>query len=139
MDSSSNKRIKLANKHEEGMKKPLSRINEDTEAYRTMFNPPMYDEGLKHINTQIVKAIDWEKKGVVCKPGNALANYKPSATALAIAASEKEKVAIATAERERVAKRTAEEAFNEVFALKKSIKELDGNFNFLNLLIYFIF
>ena len=46
--------------------------------------------------------------------------------------TEKEKAAIAVAERERVAKRTAEEAFNEVFALKKSIRELEGIFNFLN-------
>ena len=44
---------------------------------------------------------------------------------------EKERAAIAVAERERVAKRTAEEAFNEVFALKNSIRELEGIFNFL--------
>ena len=124
------KKIKLAIKPEEDMKKPLSKINEDPEAYRTRFNPPMYDEDLKHINPQEVKTIDWEKKGVVCKPGNALANYQPSATAIAFL--EKERAAIAIAERERVAKRTAEEAFNEVFALKKSIRELEGIFNFLN-------
>ena len=123
-----NKKIKLSCKQEEDLKKPLSKINEDPEAYRTRFNPPMYDEDLKHINPQEVKAIDWEKKGVVCKPGNALANYKPSATAMAIL--EKERAAIAIAERERVAKRTAEEAFNEIFTLKKSIKELEGNFSF---------
>ena len=116
MNYLSSKKIKLTVKHEEDMKKPLSKINEDPESYRTMFNPPMYDEDLNHINPQEVKAIDWEKKGVVCKPGNALANYKPSATAIAML--ERERVAIATAERERVAKRTAEEAFNEVFALK---------------------
>ena len=127
---SANKKIKLSGKQEEYMKKPLSKINEDPESYRTMFNPPMYDEDLNHINPQEVKAIDWERKGVVCKPGNALANYKPSATAIAFL--EKERAAIAIAERERVAKRTAEEAFNEVFALKKSIRELEGIFNFFN-------
>ena len=125
---SANKKIKLSGKQEEDMKKPLSKINEDPESYRTMFNPPMYDEDLNHINPQEVKAIDWEKKRVVCKPGNALANYKPSATAMAIL--EKERAAIAIAEREHVAKRTAEEAFNEAFALKKPIRELEGNFSF---------
>ena len=91
----------------------------------------MYNEDLKQINPQEVKAIDWEKKGVVCKPGNTLANYKPSVTAIAML--ERERVAIATAERERVAKRSAEEAFYQVFTLKKSIRELDGILNFLNL------
>ena len=127
---SANKKIKLSGKQEEDMKKPLSKINEEPESYKTMFNPPMYDEDLNHINPQEVKAIDWEKKGVVCKPGNALANYKPSTIAIAIL--QKDKAAIATAERERVAKRSAEVAFNEVFALKKSIKELEGIYNFFN-------
>ena len=114
MDSSSIKRIKLSVKHEENMKKPHSKINEDPVSYRTMFNPPMFNEDLKHINPQDVKAIHWEKKVFFFKPGNALANYKPSTTTIAMV------------ERERIAKRTAE----EVFALKKSIRELDGNFNF---------
>ena len=125
------KKIKLAIKPEEDMKKPLSKINEDPEHYRTRFSGPVvYDEVLSQINVKEVPTIDWEKKGVVCKPGNALANYQPSATAIAFL--EKERAAIAVAERERVAKRTAEEAFNEVFALKKSIRELEGIFNFLN-------
>ena len=128
---SANKKIKLSCKQEEDMKKPLSKINEDPEHYRTRFSGPVvYDEVLSQINVKDVPTIDWEKKGVVCKPGNALANYQPSATAIAFL--EKERAAIAIAERERVAKRTAEEAFNEVFALKKSIRELEGIFNFLN-------
>ena len=45
-------------------------------------------------------------------------------------------LAFAAAEKERVAKRTAEEAFDQVYSLKKSIRELDGIFNFLNLLFY---
>ena len=50
---SSNKKIKLDVKHEEDMKKPLSKINEDPEAYRTMFSgPAVYNEDLKHINPQ---------------------------------------------------------------------------------------
>ena len=110
MDTSSSKKIKLSVKPEEDMQKPLSKINEDLEHYRTMFSGPIvYREYLKHINPQEAKAIDWERKGVVPKPGNALANYKPSA------------IAIATAERERVAKRTIEEAFNKVFALKSQL------------------
>ena len=84
MDTSS-KKIKLSVKHEEDMKKPLSKINEDPEHNRTVFSGPLvYSEVLKHINPQEAKAIDWEKKGVVSKPGNALANYKPSATAIAM-------------------------------------------------------
>ena len=57
---SSNKKIKLSGNQEEDMKKPLSKINEDPEAYRTRFNPPMYDEDLKHINPQNPIAFDWE-------------------------------------------------------------------------------
>ena len=69
---SSNKKIKLSVKPEEDMQKPLSKINEDPEHYRTMFSSPVvYSEDLKHINPQEAKAIDWEKKGVVPKPGNA--------------------------------------------------------------------
>ena len=129
---SANKKIKLSCKQEEDMKKPLSKINEDPEHYRTRFSGPVvYDEVLSQINVKDVPTIDWEKKGVVCKPGNALANYQPSATAIAFLEKERA-AAIAIAERERVAKRTAEEAFNEVFALKKSIRELEGIFNFLN-------
>ena len=126
---SSNKKIKLDVKHEEDMKKPLSKINEDPESYRTMFNPLMYNENLKHTNPQDPIAFHWEKfhkdNGIVPKPAGTTVNYKPSAAALAIA----------TAEKERVAKRTAEEAFDKVHSLKKS-RELDGNFNFLNLLFY---
>ena len=119
---SANKKIKLAIKHEEDMKKPLSKINEDPEAYRTRFNPPMYDEALIHINPQEPIAFDWEKfhkdNGIVPKPAGTTATYTPSAAALAIAAAKKE----------RVAKRTAEEAFDKVHSLKKSIRELDGKF-----------
>ena len=134
MDSSSNKRIKLATKHEEEMKRPLSKINEDLEAYRTMFSgPAVYNEELKHINPQDPIAFDWEKfyntNGIVPKPAGTPVSYTPSAAALAIAAAEKE----------RVAKRTAEEAFDKVFTLKKSIRELDGNFNFLNLLFLLVY
>ena len=108
------------------MKKP-SRINEDPEQYRSMFSSPaLYNEDLKHINPQKSKVIDREKNGVVPKPGNALANYKSSA------------VAIAMVKREHVAKRQAEEAFDEVFSLKKSIKELEGIFKF-NFFIYLDF
>ena len=117
-----NKKIKLDIKHEEDMKKPLSKINEDPEAYRTRFNPPMYDEALIHINPRDPIAFDWEKfhkdNGIVPKPAGTPATYTPSAAALAIAAAEKE----------RVAKRTAEEAFDKVHSLKKSIRELDGKF-----------
>ena len=119
---SSNKKIKLSGKQEEDMKKPLSKINEDPEAYRTRFNPPMYDEDLIHINPQNQITFDWEKfhkdNGIVPKPAGTPATYTPSAAALAIAAAEKE----------RVAKRTAEEAFDKVHSLKKSIRELDGKF-----------
>ena len=90
----------------------------------------IFYEALIQINAKDVIAIDWEKKGVVSKPGNALANYKPSATAIAFL--EKERAAIAIAERERVAKRTAEEAFDKIHSLKKSIRELEGIFNFFN-------
>ena len=58
--------------------------------------------------------------GIVPKPAGTPVTYTPSAAALAIAAAEKE----------RVAKRTAEEAFDKVYSLKKSIRELDGNFSF---------
>ena len=51
MDSSSNKKIKLSTKHEEDMKNPFSKINEDPEAYRTMLSgPAVYNDDLKHIN-----------------------------------------------------------------------------------------
>ena len=127
---SSSKKIKLSIKHEEDIK-PLSKINEDPESYRTMLNPPMYNEDMKHVNPQDPIAFDWEKfhkdNGIVPKPAETPVNYIPSPAALAIAAAEKE----------RVAKRTAEEAFDQVFTLKKSIRELDGIL--LNLLIYFIF
>ena len=120
---SANKKIKLTIKHEEDMKKPLSKINEDPEAYRTMFSgPAVYNEDLKHINPQDPISFDWEKfhkdNGIVPKPAGTPATYTPSAAALAIAAAEKE----------RVAKRTAEEAFDKVHSLKKSIRELDGKF-----------
>ena len=112
------KKIKLAIKPEEDMKKPLSKINEDPEHYRTRFSGPVvYDEDLIQINAQDVTTIDWEKKGVVSKPGNALANYKPSAVAIAA--------------RERATKRTADDAVDQVLTLKKSIRELEGIFNFL--------
>ena len=133
MDSSSNKRIKLSAKHKEEMKKPLSKINEDPESYRTMFNPPVYNEDLKHTNPQDPIVFDWEKfhkdNGKVPNPTGTLFSYKLSAEALAIDAAEKE----------RVAKRTAEEAFDKVFTFKKSIRELDGNFNFLNLLFLLVY
>ena len=111
MDTQSNKKIKLSGKQEEDMKKPLSKIKEGPEAYRTIFNPPMYNEDLKHVNPQDQKVFDWEKihnnNGIVPKPGCSV-SYKPSAEALAIAVTEKE----------RVAKRTAEEVFDQVFTLK---------------------
>ena len=123
MDSSSNKKIKLSAKHEEDMKKPLSKFNEDPEAYRTMFSgPAVYNEDLKHINPQDPIAFDWEKfhkaNGIVPKPEGTPVTYTPSAAALAIAAAEKE----------RVAKRTAEEAFDKLYSLKKSIREIEGKF-----------
>ena len=72
----------------------------------------------------------WEKfhkdNIIVPKPAGAPVSYAPSTSALAIAAAEKK----------RVAKRTAEEAFDKVFTIKKSIRELEGNFKFLNLLFY---
>ena len=109
----SSKKIKLAAKYEEDMKKSLRKINEDPEAYRTMFNPAMYNEDLKHINPQDPIAFDWEKfhndNGIVPKPVGTPVSYTPSAAALAIDAAEKE----------RVAKRTAEEAFDKVYSLKK--------------------
>ena len=129
MQTPNSKKIKLTFKHEEDMKKPLSKINENPESYRTMFNPPMYNEDLKHTNPQNQIVFDCEKfhndSGIVPKPGCPV-SYKPSSEALAIAAADKEKVA----------KRTAEEAFDQVFTLKKSIRELDGIFNFFNLLFY---
>ena len=88
---SANKKIKLSGKQEEDMKKPLSKINEDPEHYRTRFSGPVvYDEVLSQINVKDVPTIDWEKKGVVCKPGNALANYQPSATAIAFLEKEQQ-------------------------------------------------
>ena len=134
MDTPSSKKIKFSVKQEEDMKKPLSKINEDPESYRTMFNPPMYNEDLKHINPRDRIGFDWNKfhneNGIVPKPDNGQALYVQSAES--IAAAER----IAKAERERVAKRTAEEAFDQMFTLKKLIRELDGIFNFLNLLFY---
>ena len=107
------KKIKLTDKHEKDMKKSLSKINEEPEAYRTMFNPAMYNEDLKHINPQDPIAFDWEKfhnhNGIVPKPVGTPVSYTPSAAALAIDAAEKE----------RVAKRTAEEAFDKVYSQKK--------------------
>ena len=118
MDTASSKKIKLSVKPENDMKKPLSKINVEPDHNRTMFcGPVVYSEDLKHINPQDAKAVDWEKKGVNPKPGNALANYKPSATAITMI--EKEHVAIAPSERERVAKRTAEKAFDQVLTLSR--------------------
>ena len=74
----------------------------------------MYSEDLKHINPQNVKDNDWEKKGVVPKPGNAIANYKPSA--IAITMVEREHVAIAKSERERSIAH-CKGAFDQVFTL----------------------
>ena len=106
----------LSVKPEEDMK-PLSKINGDNEKFRTMFSgSAKYNKDFKHINPQNSKAVGWEKNGVVPKPGNALECCKPSATAITMV------------ERERVAKRIAEEAFEEVFALKKSIRELEDIF-----------
>ena len=59
MQTPSSKKIKLSIKQEEDMKKPLSKINEDPESYRTMFNPPMYNEDLKDINPQDQIVFDW--------------------------------------------------------------------------------
>ena len=96
------------------MKKPLTMINEDPESYRTMFNPPMYNEDLKHVNPQDQRVFDLEKchnkNGIVPKPGNG----KHFQSAESIAAAER----IAKAERERIAKRIAEEAFDQVYSLK---------------------
>ena len=89
----------------------------------------MYHKDLKHINPQDLIAFDWEKfhndNRIAPKP-DCPVSYKQSAVTLAIAAAEKA----------LVAKRTAEEAFDKVYSLKKSIREFDGNFNFLNLLFY---
>ena len=105
-----NKRIKLSVKPEENMQ-PLSKINEDPEHYCSMFSgPAVYSENLKHIYPRDSKAIDWEQNDVVPKPGNALAKYKPSATAKAMV------------ERERVIKRNNEGAFDEIYDLQKSIR-----------------
>ena len=126
MDTQSSKKIKLSVKQEEDMKKPLSKINEDPESYRTMFNPTMYNEDLKHINPQNQIVFDWNninnENEIVPKPGNG--QYVQSAES--IAAAER----IAKAERERVAKCTAEEAFNQVYSLKKLIRDFEGIFNF---------
>ena len=57
-----NKKIKLSGKQIEDMKKPLSKINEDPEAYRTMFSgPAVYNQDLIYINPQDPIAFDWEK------------------------------------------------------------------------------
>ena len=73
MDTQNSKKIKLLVEHEGDMKKPLSKIKEDPESYRTMFNPPMYHDDLKHINPKDQKVFDWEKfnndNGLVPKPG----------------------------------------------------------------------
>ena len=96
----------------------------------------MYNEDLKHINPQDQKVFDWNKLHMKMelflpssKPGNG--KYVQSAESIAVAER------IAKAEREWVAKHTAEEAFDQVFTLKKSIRELEGNFNLLNLLFNF--
>ena len=119
MDSSSNKKMKLSAKHEKDMK--------------LFSGPVVYNESLKHINPQDPVAFDWEKfhkeTKIVHKPAGTPVSYTPSAEALAIAAAEKE----------RVAKRTAEETFDKVFTFKKSIRELDGIFNFLNLLFLLVY
>ena len=74
----------------------------------------MYNEDLKHINTQDQIVFDWNKfhneNGIVPKPGNG-PNFQ---SAESIAAAERK----AKAERERVAKRTAEETFDQVYSLK---------------------
>ena len=48
------------------------------------FNPPIYNEDLKHVNPQDQKVFDWEKfhnkKGIVPKPGNG--NYVQSAESI---------------------------------------------------------
>ena len=91
MDTQRNKKIKLSIKQVEDMTKPLSKINEDPESYRKIFNPPIYNEDLKHINHQDQKVFDWEKfhndNGIVPKPGCPV-GYKQSAEALAIAAAD---------------------------------------------------
>ena len=62
------------------------------------------------------------------KKSNALANYKQSVAT----------TAMTSAEREGVAKRNTEDAFDEVFTLRKSIWELEGIFNFkINILFRF--
>ena len=79
----------------------------------------MYNEDLKHINPRDQIVFEWNKfhneNGIVPKPGNEQDTYVPSAES--IAAAER----VAKAERKRVSKRTAEEAFDQVFTLKKSI------------------
>ena len=51
------------------MKKPLSKINEDPESYRTIYNQDM-----KHINPRDQIVFDWNtfhnENGIVPKPGN---------------------------------------------------------------------
>ena len=82
MQTPSSKKIKLSIKQEEYMKKPLSKINEDPESYRTMFNPPLYFEDLKHINPRDQIVFDWNKfhneNGIVPKLGNGQAIYVQS-------------------------------------------------------------
>ena len=42
------------------MKKPLSKINEGPEHYKTMFSGPViYNDDLKHINPHKPKVVDW--------------------------------------------------------------------------------
>ena len=111
----------MVNKQEEEMRKPLSKINEDPHHFKTKFSGPVqYDEDLNCINPQNAITFDWVKfhseNGIVPKPGPAVDNYKESAIAQEI----------------RVAKRTAEEAFDEIYNLKKSIRELEGIFFFFN-------
>jgi len=126
MQAPSSKRIKsVVMVLNEDTKKPLSKINDDPHHYKSKFSGPVqYNEDLNCINLQNSITFDWDKfhseNGIVPKPGLAVDTYKVSAIAHEIS----------------VAKRTAEEAFDEIYNLKKSIRELEGiffifNFNFL--------
>lgn len=125
MQAPDSKRIRtvvMVTKQEEEMRKPLSKINEDPHHFKTKFSGPVqYNEDLNCINLQNSITFDWDKfhseNGIVPKPGPAVENYQESAIAQEI----------------RVAKRTAEEAFDEIYNLKKSIRELEGIFSFLTL------
>ena len=54
-----------------------------------MFNPPMNNEDLKHINPQDKKVFDWNKfhneNGIVPKSGNGQTLYVQSAESIAAA------------------------------------------------------